>query len=71
MRTLEGNSRKSSESVSGAFPEFIRNFLRKVPAVVGVWPANSGKSRPWTNASRGTLRAIGIFLKQGKGAIGP
>ena len=34
-RTLEGNSRKRSESVSG---EFFRNFLRKVPAVLGVQP---------------------------------
>ena len=37
---LEGNSRKSSESVSGVFPEFFRNFLRKVPAVLGVWPTS-------------------------------
>ena len=37
-RTLEGSSRKRSESVSGVFPEFFRNFLRKVPAVLGVWP---------------------------------
>ena len=37
-RTLEGNSRKSSESVSGVFPEFFRNLFRKVPAVLGVWP---------------------------------
>ena len=37
-RTLEGNCRKRSESVSGVFPEFLRNFLRKVPAVLGVWP---------------------------------
>ena len=37
-RTLEGNSRKRSESVSGVFPEFFRNFFRKVPAVLGVWP---------------------------------
>ena len=35
-RTLQGNSRKNSESVSGVFPEFFRNFLRKVPAVLGV-----------------------------------
>ena len=39
-RTLEGNSRKSSESVSGVVPEFCQNFLRKVPAVLGVWPKN-------------------------------
>ena len=37
-RTLEGNSRKRSESVSGVFPEFFRNFFRKVPAALGVWP---------------------------------
>ena len=37
-RTLERNSRKRSESVSGVFPEFFRNFFRKVPAVLGVWP---------------------------------
>ena len=37
-RTPEGNSRKRSESVSGVFPEFFRNFFRKVPAVLGVWP---------------------------------
>ena len=30
-RTLEGNSRKRSESVSEVFPEFFRNFFRKVP----------------------------------------
>ena len=36
--TLEGNSRRSSESASGVFPEFFRNFFRKVPAVLGVWP---------------------------------
>ena len=40
-RTLEGNSRKRSESVSGVFPEFFRNFFRKVPAVLGVWPRTS------------------------------
>ena len=37
-RTLKGNSRKSSESVSGVFPEFFWNSLQKVPAVLGVWP---------------------------------
>ena len=36
-RTLEGNSRKRSESVSGVFPEFFWNFFRKVPAVLGMW----------------------------------
>ena len=34
----KGNSRKRSESVSGVFPEFFRNFFRKVRAVLGVWP---------------------------------
>ena len=33
--TLEGNSRKVSESVSGVFSEFIRNFFRKAPAIPG------------------------------------
>ena len=33
-RTLEGNSRKRFESVSGVFPDFFRNFLWKVPAVL-------------------------------------
>ena len=37
-RTLEENFRKRSRSVSGVFPEFFRNFFRKVPDVVGVWP---------------------------------
>ena len=37
-RTLEGNSRKRSESVSGVFPESFRNLFRRVPAVLGVWP---------------------------------
>ena len=41
-RTLQGNSRKRSESVSGVFPEFFRNFFRKVPAVLGVWPIKQG-----------------------------
>ena len=36
--TLEGNSRKRSESVSGVFPEFFRNFFWKVAAVLGVLP---------------------------------
>ena len=35
---LSRNSRKRSESVSGVSPEFFRNFFRKVPAVLGVWP---------------------------------
>ena len=39
-RTLEGNSRKRSESVSGVFPEFFQKFFREVPAVLGVWPKN-------------------------------
>ena len=30
-RTLDWNSRKRSESVSGIFPEFFWNFFRKVP----------------------------------------
>ena len=42
-RTLEGNSRKKSESVSGFFPEIFRNFLRKVPADLGVWPKTTQK----------------------------
>ena len=41
-RTLEGNSRKRSQSVSGVFPELFRNFFRKVPAVMGVWPKRGG-----------------------------
>ena len=41
-RTRKGNSRKRSESVSGFFPEFFRNFLRKVPAVLGVWRTHKG-----------------------------
>ena len=45
-RTLEGNSRKRSESVSGVFPEFFRNFLRKVPAVLGVGPNNVRRGCP-------------------------
>ena len=48
-RTLEGNSRKRSESVSGVFPEFFRNFFRKVPAVLGVWPSQPPPQQtpPW------------------------
>ena len=55
--------RKRSESVSGVFPEFFRNFFRKVPAVLGVWPnsespelirltksLNGNSSRPWPEA---------------------
>ena len=37
---LEGNSRKSSESVSVVFPDFFWNFLRKVEAVLG-WGLDS------------------------------
>ena len=44
-RTLEGNSRKRSESVSGVFPEFFRNFFRKVPAVLGAWPIKANSPR--------------------------
>ena len=35
--TLEGNSRKNSESVSGIFLELFRKLFRKGPAVLGVW----------------------------------
>ena len=45
-RTLEGNSRKRSESISGVFPEFFRNFFRKVPAVLGVCPIQ-GTAHRW------------------------
>ena len=31
-RTLEGNSRKRSESVSGVFPEFFKEFLPENPS---------------------------------------
>ena len=44
-RTLEDNSRKSSESVFRVFPEFLRNFFRKVPAVLGVWPRKEGRKK--------------------------
>ena len=37
-RTLEGNSTKRSESVSGNSLEFFQNFFRKVPAVLGASP---------------------------------
>ena len=37
LSTVEGNSRKRSESVSGVFPE----FFPKVPAVLGLWPRRS------------------------------
>ena len=37
---------KSSESVSGVFPELFRKFLRKVPAILGVWP-NSPRNNFW------------------------
>ena len=40
-RTLEGTSRKCSESVSRVFPEFFWNFLREVPAVLGIGPKTS------------------------------
>ena len=36
MCTLERNFRKSSESVSGVFPPFFRNFFQTVPVVLGV-----------------------------------
>ena len=35
-RTLEGKSRKSSESVSGVFPEIFRNFLESPSRTGGV-----------------------------------
>ena len=47
-RTLEGNSRKRSESVSGSFRNFSGispEFLRKVPAVLGVWPITRIETR--------------------------
>ena len=43
-RTLEGNSRKRSESVSGLFLEFFRNFFWEVPAVLPIWGYGS---RTW------------------------
>ena len=36
-RTLDGNSRKRF------FPESFRNFFRKVPAVLGVWPKTQSR----------------------------
>ena len=44
-RTYEGNSRQSSESVSGVFLEFCRNFFRKVATVLGAgaWPGGLAK----------------------------
>ena len=40
-RTLERNYRKSSESISGIFPEFFPSFLREVPSLLGVCPTLS------------------------------
>ena len=34
-RTLEGSSRKSSESVSGVFPDFLPEFLPESPSRTG------------------------------------
>ena len=71
-RTLEGNSRKHSESVSGVFPEFFRNFFRKVPAVLGVWPNKAGRSdfrnqrfKPDTGKMRKMRTAPLTLQKQG------
>ena len=37
-RTLKGNSRSSSKSVSGVFPEFFAEFLPETPSRTGAWP---------------------------------
>ena len=65
---FEGNCRKHSESVSRVFPEFFRNFFRKVPAVLGVWPifgfARRGKSLIF-------LRFSLAFSKRSRKALKP
>ena len=57
-RVIEGNSRKSSESGSGVFPELFRNFSRKVPAVLGAW-----LRRGPTCGERGKLEWVWSLLK--------
>ena len=69
-RSLKGNSRKRSESVSGVFPEFFRNFFREVPAVLGVWPTmktrqNACIAPPVIQAWKGIAR-YGGYLALGR-----
>ena len=76
-RTLEGNSRKRSESVSGVFPEFFRNLIRKVSAVLGVWPIEGFLVAPYCAIPRDylsdtpLLRAMGFLVSRQLGAIPP
>ena len=54
---------KRSESVSGVFPEFFRNFFRKVPAVLGVWPLTRGGQGGFKGGVRGGLCLINPALE--------
>ena len=58
--TLEGNSRKHSESVSGVFPEFFQHFFRNVPAVLGVWPRDEGNGWQKGGGRWGEVALVGL-----------
>ena len=62
---------RSSESVSGVFPEFFRNFFRKVPAVLGVWPRECLRSALCESSEHSqiegpTLGEVQLLLNSGE-----
>ena len=70
-RTLEVNSKKRSESVSGVFPGFFqkKKFLRKVPAVLRVWPnqkQNRKRQNHFPGTQSGTVPSCWTVLKHRK-----
>ena len=57
-RTLQGNSSKSSESVSGIF----RTFLRKVPVVLRVWLKYPRERKGRKRAHLSTKERLGVNI---------
>ena len=60
-----------SESVSGVFPEFLRNFCRKVPAVLGALPRLGCGPVAWRDDlwSRVSWRGCRDFFNERRGGI--
>ena len=56
-REIPGNALRA---FPGVFPEFFRNFFRKVPAVLGVWP---NKEHPETQHNRKRRKLTGPKIR--------
>ena len=66
LRGIPGNA-----LVSGVFPDFFRNFFRKVRAVLGVWPTTSTVLCVLAKAMKKCLSHVGYVSRydmDGRGA---